>query len=83
MFFNKCEPEILKLRTYLSTNLPMRIVGNAKTTRLGDTFETHCNIDTVAKDIIVFDDDITDVNATRNSIRLSWGTSVFCSAMAR
>src|SRR4051794_35195973 len=55
--------QILKLRTYLSTNLPVRVVGNANTTRLGDTFETHCNIDTVTKDIIVFDDDVTDVNA--------------------
>src|SRR5712671_5054328 len=55
--------QILKRRTYLSTNLPVRIVGNANTTRLCDTFETHCNIDTITKDIIVFDDDITDVNA--------------------
>ena len=57
------QTQILKLRTYLSTNLPVRIVGNANTTRLCDTFETHCNIDTFTKDIIVFDDDITDVNA--------------------
>src|SRR5712671_4098758 len=55
--------QILKRRTYLSTNLPVRIVGNANTTRLCDTFETHGNIDTITKDIIVFDDDITDVNA--------------------
>ena len=63
MLFNECAPEILKFRTYLSTNLPVRVVGNAKTTRLCDTFELHCNIDTVAKDIIVFDDDVTDVIA--------------------
>ena len=31
--------------------------------RFCDAFETRCNIDAVAKDIVVFDDDITDVNA--------------------
>ena len=41
----------------------MSIVGNANPTRFCDPFETHCNIDPVTKDIIVFDDNITDVNA--------------------
>ena len=41
----------------------MSIVGNANPTRLCDPFETHCNIDPITKDIIVFDDNITDVNA--------------------
>ena len=41
----------------------MSIVGNANPTRLCDPFETHCNIDTITKDIIVCDDNITDVNA--------------------
>ena len=41
----------------------MSIVGNANPTRLCDPFETHSNIDTITKDIIVSDDDITDVNA--------------------
>jgi hypothetical protein len=39
------------------------IVGNADPTRLCDPFETHCNIDTITKDIIVCDDNITEVNA--------------------
>jgi hypothetical protein len=39
------------------------IVGNANPTRLCDPFETHCNIDPITKDIIVCDDNITDVNA--------------------
>jgi hypothetical protein len=39
------------------------IVGNANPTRLCDPFETHCNIDPVTKDIIVCNDNITDVNA--------------------
>ena len=41
----------------------MSIVGNANPARLCDPFETHCNIDPITKDIILFDDDITDVNA--------------------
>jgi hypothetical protein len=41
----------------------MSIIGNANPTRLGDPFETHCNIDPITKDIIVCYDNITDVNA--------------------
>ena len=41
----------------------MGIVGNANPTRFCDPFETHCNIDPITKDIIVCDDNITDVNA--------------------
>jgi hypothetical protein len=42
--------------------LPVSIVGNADSARLCDPFETHCNIDPITKDIIVCDDNITDVN---------------------
>ena len=42
----------------------MNIVGDANTTRFRDSFETHCNIDAITKDIVVvLDDNITDVNA--------------------
>jgi hypothetical protein len=54
---------ILKGDFYLATNLPVSIVGNANTTRFCDPFETHRNIHAVTKDIIVLDDNITDVNA--------------------
>src|SRR5229473_1520430 len=43
--------------------LPASIVGDANTTRFCDPLETHCNIDPVTKDIVLFDNDITDVNA--------------------
>jgi hypothetical protein len=39
------------------------IVGNTDAARFCDPFETHCNIDPITKDIIVCDDNITDVNA--------------------
>jgi hypothetical protein len=54
---------ILKGDFYLATNLPVSVVRNANATRFGDPFETHCNIDPITKDIIVCDDNITDVNA--------------------
>jgi hypothetical protein len=59
----RLRPQILKRNIYLATNLPVNIVGDANTTRFCDPFETHCNIDPITKDIIVFDDNITDVNA--------------------
>jgi hypothetical protein len=43
--------------------LPTCVVRNADTAGLSDPFETHCNIDPVTKDIVFFDNDITDVNA--------------------
>ena len=41
----------------------MSIVGNADAAWFCDPFKTHRNIDPVTKDIIVCDDNITDVNA--------------------
>ena len=55
--------QILKRYIYLATNLPTSVVRNADTARLCDPFETHCNIDPVTKDIVLFDNNITDVNA--------------------
>ncbi|HEV7392144.1 MAG TPA: hypothetical protein VGO08_10900, partial [Burkholderiales bacterium] len=37
------------------------IIGKADTARFCVSFETHCNIDPITKDIIVFDNNITDV----------------------
>ena len=55
--------QILKRYIYLATNLPTCVVRDADTARLCDPFETHCNIDPVTKDIVLFDNNITDVNA--------------------
>src|SRR5216684_1107551 len=55
--------QILKRNIYLATNLPMCIVRNADTARFCDPFETHRNIDPVTKDIVFFDNNITEVNA--------------------
>jgi hypothetical protein len=41
----------------------LRIVGNADATGLGDALKARGDVDTVAEDIVVVDDDVTDVNA--------------------
>ena len=55
--------QILKRYIYLATNLPTSVVRDADAARLCNPFETHRNIDPVTKDIVFFDNDITDVNA--------------------
>jgi hypothetical protein len=40
----------------------MGIVGDADTARFRDPFETYRNIDPITKDIVLFDDNITDMN---------------------
>src|SRR4029453_1554987 len=55
--------QILKRYIYLATNLPTSVVRDADAARLCDPFEAHCNIDPVTKDIVFFDNNITDVNA--------------------
>ena len=41
----------------------MRVVGDADTARLRNPFKTCGDIDTIAEDIVVIDDDVADVNA--------------------
>ncbi len=57
--------QILKRYIYLAPNLPTCVVRNADTARFCDPFETHCNIDPVTKDIVIFDNNIADVNNAR------------------
>jgi hypothetical protein len=39
------------------------IVGNANAARFCDLFEPHRNIDPITENIVLFDDNVTDVNA--------------------
>ena len=59
----KLRTRVLKNDIYLATNLSVSIVGNANAARFCDLFETHRNIDPVTKDIVLFDNNITDMNA--------------------
>jgi hypothetical protein len=54
---------VLKGEVYLSPNLPVSVVGDADAARLSNSLQPHRNIDPVTKDIVLFDNDITDVNA--------------------
>jgi hypothetical protein len=47
----------------LTPDLPIGIIGNADPARFGDALKAGSNIDPIAEDIVVFNDNITDVNA--------------------
>jgi len=55
----------------LAANLPIRIVRNANAGRVRDPFEACCDIDSVAEDIVVIDNDVADMNTDTklNSLR--------------
>ena len=46
----------------LAANLPMRIVGDADAARFGNSFKACCDVDPIAEDIVVVDDDVANVN---------------------
>ena len=47
----------------LAADLPVRIVGDADAAGLGDALEARGDIDAIAENIVVVDDDVADVNA--------------------
>ena len=47
----------------LAPDLPLRVIRNADTTGLGDPFEPGRDVHTVAENIVVVDDDVSDVDA--------------------
>ena len=47
----------------LAANLALCVIGNADAARLGNPFKPRCNVDTIAEDIIVIDDDVADMDA--------------------
>jgi hypothetical protein len=47
----------------LAPDLPIGIIGHADPARFGDPLKAGSNIDPITKDIVVFNDNITDVNA--------------------
>ncbi len=46
----------------LAANLPVRIIRDANAARFGDAFQACCNVDAIAEDVVVVDDDIPDMN---------------------
>jgi hypothetical protein len=47
----------------LASDLPVGVIGHAHPARFGDAFKSGSNVDTVAKDVVVVDDDVAGVNA--------------------
>jgi hypothetical protein len=46
----------------LAANLPVGVIRDADATGFRDPLKARCNIDAIAKDIVVVDDDIADVD---------------------
>ena len=55
--------DVVEGNIHLAANLPMGVVGDTHTTRLGDPLEARRDIDAVAENIVVVEDDIADMNA--------------------
>ncbi len=56
-------PDVLESDIDLAANLPVGVIGNADAAWLGDSLKPRCDVDTIAKNIVVVDDDVADVNA--------------------
>ena len=61
--FQGVSADIIEPNVDLVPDIVIAVAGNEDAARLGEAFETHGNIDTVTEDIIVCDDNITDVNS--------------------
>ena len=61
--FQRLRPHVLKSRIDLAADLALRFIGDADAAGLRDDFETRGDIHAIAKDIVVIDDDVADVNA--------------------
>jgi len=63
IFLQVLRTHIFKGDIDLAADLTLRVVGDADAARLRDPLQARSDVDAVAKDIIVIDDDVTDVNA--------------------
>jgi hypothetical protein len=61
--FELLRTPILECSVELATQLSVNVFRNTHTAGLGDGFQTRCNVHPISKDIVVFNDDISDMNA--------------------
>jgi len=54
---------IIKYTFDLAADLPISVIRNAHSAGIGYSFKTSRNIDAIAKNIVVIEDDVTDMNA--------------------
>ena len=83
MFFKDLLADVVEGDIHLAADLPMGVVGDAHAARLGDPLETRRDIDAVAENIVVVEDDVADMDADAKLDPRSAGTSTFRSAIAR
>jgi hypothetical protein len=57
------QTHILLGDVYLAPNLPTSIVGDTDAAGVGYSFKARGNVDAIAEDVVVIDDDIADVDA--------------------
>ena len=58
IFLRGCGPIIIADDLDLAPDLPVGVVGHAHPTRFGDAFKAGGDIDAVAEDVVVDDDDV-------------------------
>jgi hypothetical protein len=56
-------PHVVEGDLDLSPDLSIGVIGQADAAGLGDAFEASCDIDAIAEDVVVVDDDVADVDA--------------------
>ena len=56
-------PNVIEDDVDLAANLPVGIVGDAYATRFGDSLKTRRDVDPIAENIVIVNDDVADVNA--------------------
>ena len=69
------------MRFDLASNLPIGIIGNADAAWFGDSFKACHNIDAVAEDIVIIENNIADMNADAE-LDPFIAARLFCSAIA-
>src|SRR6476661_4121209 len=57
------QAHIFEGRVDLASDLPIGVVRHAYAARIRNAFQPCSNIDTVAEDVVVIDDDVADMNA--------------------
>ena len=55
--------DIIEWHFELVAYLSVGVVGDADATRIGNAFEARCDVHTIAKNIVVLNDDIPDIDA--------------------
>src|SRR5207249_2462098 len=55
--------EVFENQVELARDILLHPRGNADVARLSQGFETYCDIDPVAEDVAVLDDDVADIDA--------------------